>query len=99
MQANGTTPYGHCGNCGWPQYTDPDMFVFIDESVLGGLMVQMVGPLPISQSSKEVHQQIQEEISRDRGSHTLGVKGHIPSGYIVGTLWVLEQFAHHKPSG
>ena len=29
----------------------------------------------------------------------LGVKGHIPSRYIVGSLWVLKQFAHHKPSG
>ena len=30
---------------------------------------------------------------------SLGAKGHIPSGYMVGTLWVLKQFAHHKPSG
>ena len=30
---------------------------------------------------------------------SLGAKGHIPSGYIVGTLWVLKQFTHHKPSG
>ena len=35
------------------QYTDPGMFVFIDESALGGLTVQMVGPLPIPQSSKK----------------------------------------------
>ena len=30
---------------------------------------------------------------------TLGVKGHIPSGYIVSCLRVLKQFTQYKPSG
>ena len=25
---------------------------------------------------------------------TLGARGHLPSGYMVGSLWVLKQFAH-----
>ena len=30
---------------------------------------------------------------------TLGARGHLPSGYIVGTLWVLVKFAPKIPSG
>jgi len=40
------------------QYTGPDMFVFLDESAVDGLMglrAKMAGPLQISQLLREVH--------------------------------------------
>ena len=30
---------------------------------------------------------------------TLGARGHLPSGYMVSSLWVLKQFAHPIPTG
>ena len=30
---------------------------------------------------------------------SLGARGHLPSGYIVSSLWVLKQFAQSLPSG
>ena len=40
-----------------------------------------------------------QESSMPEQGQSLGARGHLPSGYVVSSLWVLKQFAHPMPTG
>jgi hypothetical protein len=39
------------------------------------------------------------DLNDDPAEKTLGARGHLPCGYMVGSWWVLSKFARQIPSG